>query len=797
MAKNLKLKVKNTQLAEALKKSKLKKEEAAQPKEKAKEKPKAAAQPKNTAEKASVKAPANKEETPKAATPPPAVEEKKTPSPAAKASEKKPEEKKPPESPAVKPTKAKAKETSVPKSKEMPAKEKKEDEKKASFKDIKKRDHDRPKKEEKKQEGYRAEFSRVTRDLKSNRFDSRDRQGLRIGEERTYRRRRPRFRHSQKDPIEVVRPSNLSVRLPISIKDLAQAMKLKASELISKLFMQGVALTLNDYLDDETTIQLLGHEFNCEITIDTTEEERLRITDKTIQEEIAEAGEEHLQHRAPIVAFMGHVDHGKTSLIDAIRKSNIAGGEAGAITQHIGAFKCHREHGDITILDTPGHEAFSMMRMRGATITDIVVLVIAGDEGIMPQTDEAINHAKEHQVPMVIAINKCDKDGFDAENIYRQLADRELLPEAWGGSVITVNCSASTGQGIPDLLEMLILQSEVLELKANPDTRARGTVIESQLHKGFGSIGTVLVQNGTLKLGDALVIDEIYARVKTMHDEHGKSLQVAGPSTPVKITGLSGVPAAGNEFIVVENEKEARKLATERASGTKRSIIQRRSSEGLEGLMQRHQELTEKKVLNLIIRADVQGSVEALKSSLLNIKSKKVELNFIAEGVGEISESDVELAVASNAVIIGFHAQVESHAEDLIKREKVIIKRRNIIYQILDDVKELMLQTLDKVRKETEAGTAEVKQVFKSSQLGLIAGCQVADGTIKRNQYAKVIRDNEVIWEGNIASLKRVKEDVKEVAKGLECGILLEKFSDFEPGDEIKTFDITYIQQEL
>lgn len=783
MAKNLKLKVKNTQLAEALKKSKLKKEEKAAPKEK----PKAAKKP---AEKTPAKAPASKAEVPKketeapkkvASPSPPKVEEKKAPPPAAE---------KPKEKASPPPKKVEKKPPPKPP-------EKKEEEKKQNFQDLKKRDHDRPLKEEKKQEGYRAQFSRVSRDSKSSRFDSRDRQGLRIGEERSYRRRRPRYRSANKEAIEVVRPKELSVRIPISIKDLAQAMKLKASELISKLFMQGVALTLNDYLDDETTIQLLGHEFGCEITIDTTEEERLRITDKTIPEEIAETDAKHLEHRAPIVAFMGHVDHGKTSLIDAIRKSNIAGGEAGAITQHIGAFKCHREHGDITILDTPGHEAFSMMRMRGATITDIVVLVIAGDEGIMPQTDEAIKHAKEYDVPIVIALNKCDKEGFNADNIYRQLADRELLPEAWGGSVITVNCSAVSGQGIPELLEMLILQSEVLELKANPDTRARGTVIESQLHKGFGPVGTILVQNGTLKLGDALVIDEIYARVKTMHDEHGKSLQVAGPSTPVKVTGLSGVPAAGNEFIVVENEKEARKLTEERTSGTKRAVLQRGRSEGLEGLMQRHQELTEKKVLNLILRADVQGSVEALKSSLLNIKSKKVELNFIAEGVGEISESDIELAVASNAAIIGFHTQIESHAEELIKREKVVIKRGNIIYKLLDDVKELMLATLDKVRQETEAGTAEVRQVFKASQLGVIAGCQVADGIIKRNQYAKLIREGEIIWEGNIASLKRVKEDVKEVAKGLECGILLEKFNEVQPGDEIKTFEITYVQQEL
>lgn len=777
MVKNLKLNVKNTQLAEALKKSQLNQEaKVKREKEKAK---KGVAKPKKIIEstQTSKKQPELEEKPPILPSDPPLQVNEQGPPPLS------------PQKKASPPPK--------PQEKKESPKEKKEDDKKTSLKDLKKREHPGSKREEKKREGYRAEFNRTTRDFKNSRFDSRDRQGLRIGEERTYRRRRPRFKPVNQEMIEISRPKFLSIRLPISIKDLAQAMKLKASELISKLFMQGIALTLNDLLDDETTVQLLGQEFGCEITIDKSEEKRLRITDKTIQEEIKETPKKHLKSRAPVVTFMGHVDHGKTSLIDAIRRSNIAGSEAGAITQHIGAFKCHRDHGDITVLDTPGHEAFSMMRMRGATITDIVVLVIAGDEGIMPQTDEAIKHAKEYNVPMVVAINKCDKEGFNADHIYRELSDRDLLPEAWGGSVITVNCSAASGEGIPELLEMLLLQSEILELKANPSFRARGTVIESQLHKGFGPVGTILIQNGTLKLGDALVIDEIYARVKTMHDEHGKPLHKALPSTPVKITGLSGVPSAGNEFIVVESEKEARKLTYERASGSKRAVLQRGRTEGLESLMQRHQELTEKKVLNLILRADVQGSVEALKSSLLNIKSKKVELNFIAEGVGEISESDVELAVASNAAIIGFHTQVESHAENLIKREKVVIKKGDIIYKLLDEVKILMLETLDKIRQETEVATAEVKQIFKASQLGNIAGCQVTDGTMKRNQFAKLIREEKVVWSGNIASLKRLKEDVKEVAKGLECGILLEKFNEIQVGDKIKTFEVSYIQQEL
>lgn len=772
MAKSLKLKVKNAQLAEAIKLNKAKKE--------AKE---------TSAKKALAK---TKEEER------PLFQEKKMP-------EKPPLKESPPLPPkeeasrASLPSKTVEKEP-APKPKTVePKKEKKSsDTETKSVDTLKKREKERPSLDSQNEKGFKANFGRNAKDSvkkQDSRFDARDRQGLRVGEERGWQRRPRRFRPKRNDS-EILRPKELSVRLPITVKDLAQGMKLKASELISKLFLQGIAITINDYLEDETTIQLLGHEFGCEVTIDTTEEERLRITDESIQEEIAQTAPKKLTHRAAIVAFMGHVDHGKTSLVDAIRKSNIVSSEAGAITQHIGAFKCHREHGDITILDTPGHEAFTLMRQRGTAVTDVIVLVIAGDEGIMPQTEEAIHLAKNANVPMVVAINKCDKPGFNAENVYRQLADHELLPEAWGGTVITVNCSAESGEGITTLLEMLALQSEILELKANPETRARGSVIESQMHKGFGAVATILVQNGTLKLGDALVFDDLYARVKTMHDEHGKTVDTAGPATPVKITGLSGVPSAGSEFIVVESEKKARKLAEERASGERHKKLQRGRGE-LESYMTRHQELEVKKVVPLILRADVQGSVEAIKNSLLAIHSKKVELNFVHEGVGEISESDVELAAASNAVIIGFHTQVENHAEDLVKQKKVIIKKRDIIYQIIDDVKKLMLDSLDKVRQETEKGTAEVRQVFKSSQLGSIAGCIVSDGTIKRDYYAKVIRGGAIIHEGEISSLKRVKEDVKEVNKGLECGILLHRFSDYQEGDLIKGFEITYVSQDL
>ena len=627
-------------------------------------------------------------------------------------------------------------------------------------------------------------------------FDSRDKQGLRTSDDEVWRKRKI-IKSKQQLADEVIRPKQLKVRLPIMLKDLASEMKLKASQLIAKLFMQGVIITLNDYLDDETTIQLLGHEFECEITIDTSEEERIRVTDKTIKQEIQETSEDLLVLRPPVITFMGHVDHGKTSLIDSIRKSNVAASEAGDITQHIGAFKCHTQVGEITILDTPGHEAFSAMRERGADVTDIVVLVVAGDEGIKAQTIEAIKQAQEAGVSLVVALNKSDKPNFNAENVYRQLADQNLLPEAWGGSVITVNCSATTGDGIKELLEMLALQAEVLELRANPNTRARGSVIESEMHKGLGTVATILVQNGTLRLGDSLVFDQFYAKVKTMHDEHGKELLEAGASSPVKITGLSGFPEAGSEFIVVKDEKEAREISQKRDEGHKTVLLQQVKKTSLENLLQNKADSGAKKTLNLILKADVQGSLEALKTSLRKLPSSKIELNFISEGVGEISESDIQFAATSKAVVIGFHTKVESHAEMLIKQNKISVCLHDIIYHAVDDVKKIMLSRLDKIAQENDTGEASVKTVFKSSHLGNIAGCQITEGTIRRNNHAKLVRNKEIIWKGPIASLKRMKEDVREVQKGYECGILLQGFTDFKEGDLIQAYEITYLQQEL
>lgn len=573
-------------------------------------------------------------------------------------------------------------------------------------------------------------------------------------------------------------------------------MKLKASQLIAKLLMQGMTLTLNDYLDDDTVVQLLGHDFGCDIKIDSSEQERIRITDQTIRQEIDAAAADQLILRPPVVTFMGHVDHGKTSLIDSIRKSNRVAGEAGAITQHIGAFKVKTGAGDVTILDTPGHEAFSEMRSRGANVTDIVILVVAGDEGIRAQTDEAIRQAREAKVPILVALNKCDKPNFDAQKVYRELADRDLLPEAWGGTTIVVNCSAASGQGVNELLEMIALQAEILELRANPSSRARGTVLESEMHKGLGAVATVLVQNGTLKKNDAFVFGHYSGRIKTMQDEYGKGLEEAGPSTPVKITGLSELALAGSEFIVVKSEKEARELASARAEGLQRNIMAQAKLGSMEKMLAK-KESGEKKILPLILRADVQGSLEALKTSLQKIHSNKVRLEIVNADVGEISESDIELAAASKSTIVGFHTSIESHADELIKQKKVAVYTQDVIYHLIDEVKERMRSLLDKLEQESDTGAALVKAVFKSSQLGNIAGCQVTEGTIKRQSFIRQLRGKDVIWKGKISSLKRMKEDTKEVQKGFECGIVLEGQSDVKEGDILQAYDITYIEQDL
>lgn len=630
-------------------------------------------------------------------------------------------------------------------------------------------------------------------------FDSRSRHGLVNFDEGSWKRkRRPRQKNkSQFDEDTTIRPSTLKVRIPISIKNLAAQMKLKSSQLITYLFKQGMALTLNDFLDDETTIQLLGQEFTCQIEIDTDEQDRVQITDKSLAEEINLSDASELKMRPPVVTFMGHVDHGKTSLIDSIRKSNRVASEAGDITQHIGAFQCKTSHGLITILDTPGHEAFSAMRTRGADVTDIVVLVVAGDEGIKDQTIEALKQAKDAKVTIIVAINKSDKENFNPDPIYRELADHELIPEQWGGSTITINCSAKTGAGVPDLLELIALQSEVLELKANPNYRARGTVLESEIHKGLGNVATLIVQNGSLNIGDAVVFGRHYAKIKTMINDHGKTVQHAPPSMPIEITGMSGLPEAGNEFIVVSSEKEAKQISEIRALEYQEGQLARRKTRFRENFLENTEDQIVKKVLHIILRTDVQGSLEALKHSLEKINSAKIDLNIISEGVGEVTESDIQLAKTSGACIIGFHTRIESHAEEMMKRVNVLIKMPKVIYEAVDIVKELMVNTLDLVPQENDKSKIEVKAIFKASKIGKIAGCTVLSGNIQRSHKARLLREGKVIWKGAISSLKREKEDVKEVKKGMECGIVLANWTDLQEGDIIESFEVTYHKQTL
>ncbi|MEF9497180.1 translation initiation factor IF-2 [Chlamydia sp. 04-14] len=632
---------------------------------------------------------------------------------------------------------------------------------------------------------------RAKKDDNPKAFTGRDRYGLNdSSDDDKWRKKRVQKTKKHYDEHTIQRPTHIKVPLPITIKDLAAEMKLKASELIQKMFIHGMTYVVNDILDNETTVQFIGLEFGCTIDIDSSEQDKLCIESNTVKEEIQETDPSKLIIRPPIVAFMGHVDHGKTTLIDSLRKTNVAAVEAGAITQHMGAFCCSTAVGNLTILDTPGHEAFSAMRARGAEVCDIVVLVVAGDEGIKEQTLEAVKHARAANITIVVAINKCDKPNFNAETIYRQLSEIELLPEAWGGTTVTINTSAKTGEGLSELLEMLALQAEVLELKANPSARARGIVIESELHKGLGAVATILVQNGTLHLGEALVFNDCYGKVKTMHNEHNQLMTSASPSVPALITGLSSMPKAGDPFVVVKSEKTAKEIIGARLAGQQKFALQKKRP-NFDAMLQN------KKILKLIIKADVQGSIEALANSILKIVSDKVSAEILSNSVGEISESDIRLAAASKAVIIGFHTGIESHAESLIKNLGVKVQLFNIIYHAVDAVKEMMTALLDPIAEEKNLGSAEIKETFKSSQLGTIYGCLVSEGIMTRNQKVRVVRDNEVIWKGNLSSLKRIKEDVREVKKGLECGILLEGYQHAQVGDILQCYEVIYHPQKL
>nr|WP_317282216.1 translation initiation factor IF-2 [uncultured Sellimonas sp.] len=567
----------------------------------------------------------------------------------------------------------------------------------------------------------------------------------------------------------------------LTIKELADAMKIQPSTIVKKLFLQGKIVTVNQEIDFET-----AEEIAMEFDVLCEQEEEVDVIEELLKEE--EEDEKKMKKRPPVVCVMGHVDHGKTSLLDAIRHTNVTGKEAGGITQHIGASVVEVNGESITFLDTPGHEAFTAMRLRGACSTDIAVLVVAADDGVMPQTVEAINHAKAAGVEIVVAINKIDKPSANIERVKQELTEYELIPEDWGGSTIFVPVSAHTKEGIPELLEMILLTAEMMELKANPNRRARGLVIEAQLDKGKGPVATVLVQKGTLRVGDSIAAGAACGKVRAMMDDKGRRVKEAGPSTPVEILGFSDVPNAGEVFVVSKNEKDARHFADTFISQNRMKMLEETKSRmSLDDLFTQIQEGNLKE-LDIVVKADVQGSVEAMKQSLLKLSNEEVVVKIIHGGVGAINESDVMLASASNAIIIGFNVRPDAAAKETAEREGVDVRLYRVIYNAIEDVEAAMKGMLDPVFEEKVLGHAEVRQTFKASGVGTIAGAYVLDGMFERDCSARIIRDGVVVFEGKLASLKRFKDDVKEVKAGYECGFVFEKYNDIKEGDQVEAF---------
>ena len=567
----------------------------------------------------------------------------------------------------------------------------------------------------------------------------------------------------------------------LTIKELADKMKIVPSVIVKKLFMQGKIVTVNQEVDYET-----AEEIAMEFDVLCEKEEVVDVIEELLKED--EEDESLMVKRPPVVCVMGHVDHGKTSLLDAIRNSNVTGREAGGITQHIGASVVEINGEKITFLDTPGHEAFTAMRMRGANSTDIAILVVAADDGVMPQTIEAINHAKAAGIEIIVAINKIDKPSANVERVKQELTEYELIPEDWGGSTIFVPVSAHTHEGIQDLLEMILLTAEVMELKANPNRAARGLVIEAELDKGKGSVATVLVQKGTLHVGDAIAAGSAHGRVRAMMDDKGRRVKEAGPSQPVEILGLNDVPNAGEVFVGCESDKEARAFAETFISQNKVKLLEETKSKmSLDDLFNQIQEGNLKE-LDIVVKADVQGSVEAIKQSLLKLSNDEVVVKIIHGGVGAINESDVILASASNAIIIGFNVRPDATAKDIAEREGVDLRLYRVIYNAIEDVEAAMKGMLDPVFEEKVLGHAEVRQTFKASGVGTIAGAYVLDGIFERNCSVRLIRDGIVVFDGPLASLKRFKDDVKEVRTGYECGLVFENYNDIKEGDQVEAY---------
>lgn len=629
--------------------------------------------------------------------------------------------------------------------------------------------------------------------LHSNRYaqEAEDEQDLQV--ERGGRRRKKSkknagedLKHSFNKPVL---PVEKIVKLgeTITVGDLASRMAVKGTQVIKTMMKMGEMATINQVLDQETAvlvIEEMGHKY--EIVNENALEEEL----------IANAAEGDKETRAPVVTIMGHVDHGKTSLLDYIRRAKVADGEAGGITQHIGAYSVETENGRIAFLDTPGHAAFTAMRARGAVATDIVVLVVAADDGVMPQTKEAVQHAKAAGVPLIVAVNKMDKESADPDRVRTELSQLEVISEAWGGEHQFVSVSAKTGLGVEELLEAISLQAELLDLQAIKVGPARGIVIESRLDKGRGPVASVLVQEGRLIPGDILLCGEEYGRVRAMRDENGNDIQEAGPSTPVEVLGLSGVPIAGENALVVQDERKAREVAGKRHTKQREMKLAKQQKAKLENMFA-NMESGDVSDLNIVLKADVQGSIEAISDSLVNLSTSEVKVNIVGSGVGGITETDVSLASASSAIVIGFNVRADATARRIIEAEEIDLRYYSIIYELIDEVKQAMSGMLAPEFKQQIIGLAEVRDVFKSPKIGAIAGCMVTEGVIKRNNPIRVLRENIVIYEGELESLRRFKDDVQDVKKGIECGIGVKNYNDVKVGDQIEVFEIVEVKREI
>ena len=594
------------------------------------------------------------------------------------------------------------------------------------------------------------------------------------------------------EPLPITRA--ITITEGISVKDLAEKLEVRAKDIIARLMTKGVMATVNQTLDEALASDIARH-FGAESSVITFEEQVQKEVDEAMGPEVVDTSADTGAQRPPVVTIMGHVDHGKTSLLDAIRETDVAGGEAGGITQHIGAYRVRIGKKDspafgreITFLDTPGHEAFTRMRSRGAKVTDIVVLVVAADDGVMPQTLEAIDHAKAAKVPLIVAVNKIDKPDAMPDRVKKQLGDRGLLPEEWGGTTVFVDVSAKQKTNLDLLLEMICLVADVQGLKASPDRAATGSVIEAKLDRGRGAVATVLVQNGTLKTGDTFIVGNSFGKVRAMFDDRGKPVDFASPSTPVEVLGLEGLPTAGDQFMVLADRDKAKTISTYREMKAREVQLAKSSRVSLEGLAEKIKLGT--KELPIILKGDVAGSVEVLADSLAKLSNNQVNIKVLHTGVGAITETDILLAAASNAIVIGFNVRPERKAQELADQEQVDIRLHSIIYELQDEIRKAMTGLLEPILKEVYLGRAEVKNVFKVPKAGVIAGCQVADGTIKRDTEVRLLRDGAVIFTGKIGSLKRFKDDASEVRSGMECGIGIANFNDIKVGDVIECFHV-------